>query len=172
MWTLDQKIWRVNHTLTTGAADAVRSGRHRSDTALTEAVLSTEGDTIPSREGLSEKQRKRLRCTTQLFEKQCVILLFFSFTCKVCTQSMLGGRSSPTLWPPLPPQTPHSCCRACREASGSPAGRGSHCSSWRSRSELGHSHTLHTDMERQRTTKNIKVAILHFLLSLDQCVMW
>lgn len=65
-------------------------------------------------------------------------------TCKWCTQSKQDGRSSPGPSPRHPPQIPYSCCRACREASGSPAGKGSRRSSQRSRSEPCHSHILHT----------------------------
>ncbi len=46
-------------------ADVVRSRRHGSNTALTEAVFSTEGDTVPSRKVLSGKKRKGQRYTTQ-----------------------------------------------------------------------------------------------------------
>lgn len=49
---------RVTCALTAGIADVVRCRRHRSSTALTEAVLSTEGDALPSRKGQSEKHRK------------------------------------------------------------------------------------------------------------------
>lgn len=51
----------LKKALTTGIVDVVRSRRHGSNAALTEAVSSTEGDTIPSRKGLPEKQRERDR---------------------------------------------------------------------------------------------------------------
>lgn len=46
------------NTLTIRTADVVRSWRQGSNTALTEAVFSTKGDTIPSWKGMSEKQKK------------------------------------------------------------------------------------------------------------------
>lgn len=64
-------------------------------------------------------------------------------TCRRCTRSRRDGRSCPGLSPPHPPRTRCSCCRACHGASGSPAGRGSRRSAWRSRSEPGRSRTLH-----------------------------
>lgn len=57
------------YVLTTGIAEVVGSWRQGSDTALTEAVFSTEGDTLPSREGLSETHRKRHRYSLQPAEK-------------------------------------------------------------------------------------------------------
>lgn len=60
----------VYSALTTGMAEAVGSWRQGSNTALTEAVFSTEGDTLPSRKGLSEKHRRRHRCGAQSAENK------------------------------------------------------------------------------------------------------
>lgn len=57
------------YALTTGIAEVAGSWRQGSDTALTEAVFSTEGDTLPSRKGLSETHTKRHRYILQPVEK-------------------------------------------------------------------------------------------------------